>query len=151
MQSKDAQTLGATYARTRENGLGTEVKRRIMLGTYALSAGYYDAYYLKAQKVRRLIREDFENAFKKVDMIIGPTTPTPAFAFGEKANDPLSMYLADIYTVAVNLAGLPALSLPAGQVNRNGIKLPVGLQLIASMSAEPQLFAAAKEIERLVA
>lgn len=151
LHTNDARSLASAYGATRGNGFGTEVKRRIMLGTYVLSAGYYDAYYLKAQKVRRLIRQDFENAFKKVDVIIGPTTPTPAFAFGEKTNDPLSMYLADIYTVAVNLAGLPALSLPAGLVVRDTAQLPVGLQLIAPMNAESQLFNTAKEIEQLLA
>ena len=144
-------TLMETYTKTRGMGFGTETKRRIMLGTYALSAGYYDAYYLKAQKVRRLIRQDFENAFKDVDLIIGPTTPTPAFALNEKTNNPLSMYLADIYTVAVNLAGLPALSLPAGHVLRESTQLPVGLQLITPMNTEPQLFAVAKEIEQILA
>ena len=143
-------TLGATYAHTRGKGFGAETKRRIMLGTYALSAGYYDAYYLKAQQVRRRIRQDFENAFEKVDMIIGPTTPTPAFAFGEKTNDPLSMYLADIYTVAVNLAGLPAISLPVGKVVCGSTQLPIGLQLISARNTESQLFATAKEIERIL-
>jgi len=149
LHDADAPTLMATYMATRGVGFGKETKRRIMLGTYALSAGYYDAYYLKAQKVRRLIRQDFDNVFKNVDMIIGPTTPTPAFAFGEKTNDPLSMYLADIYTVAVNLAGLPALSMPVGGVTRGNTQLPVGLQLIAPMNGEHQLFATAKEIEQL--
>ncbi len=143
----DARTLAETYASTRGKGFGAETKRRIMLGTYALSAGYYDAYYLKAQKVRHLIRQDFDHAFKNVDIIAGPTAPTPAFAFGEKTHDPLSMYLADIYTVAVNLAGLPALSLPAGVVIRGAAQLPVGLQLIAPRDNEHQLFAAAKEIQ----
>ncbi len=149
LHERDAHTLGDTYARARGKGFGTEVKRRIMLGTYALSAGYYDAYYLKAQKVRRLIRQDFERAFEKVDLIMGPTTPTPAFALGEKTQDPLSMYLGDIYTVAVNLAGLPALSLPAGSVSETNTRLPVGLQLIGAANSEHQLFAIAKEIERM--
>ena len=149
LRAHDADTLAATYAHTRGRGFGAETKRRIMLGTYALSAGYYDAYYLKAQKVRCLIRQDFENAFQKVDMIIGPTTPTPAFAFGEKTNDPLSMYLADVYTVAVNLSGLPALSMPAGHVARDGAQLPVGLHVIAPDNRESQLFATAQEIERI--
>lgn len=150
MSRNDEDTLMARYRATRGSGFGKEVKRRIMLGTYALSAGYYDAYYLKAQKVRRLIRQDFDSVFNNgIDIIIGPTTPTPAFAFGEKTNDPLSMYLEDIYTVAVNLAGLPALSLPAGAVLRGNTQLPVGLQLIAPMNAEYQLFATAKEIEKL--
>ncbi|MEK9194808.1 MAG: Asp-tRNA(Asn)/Glu-tRNA(Gln) amidotransferase subunit GatA [Patescibacteria group bacterium] len=145
----DASTLGETYSITRGRGLGMEAKRRIMLGTYALSAGYYDAYYLKAQKVRRLIRYDFDTIFNSgIDIIIGPTTPTPAFACGEKTNDPLSMYLADVYTVAVNLAGLPALSMPVGTVARGNAQLPVGLQLIAPMNGEHQLFTTAKEIEQ---
>lgn len=148
MSRDEGNTLMARYTATRGSGFGKEAKRRIMLGTYALSAGYYDAYYLKAQKVRRLITHDFDSLFNSgIDMIIGPTTPTPAFAFGEKINDPLSMYLADIYTVAVNLAGLPALSLPAGTVMRDNTPLPMGLQLIAPRNAERQLFAAAKEIE----
>ncbi|MFY9462711.1 MAG: Asp-tRNA(Asn)/Glu-tRNA(Gln) amidotransferase subunit GatA, partial [Candidatus Sungiibacteriota bacterium] len=117
----DAVTLFDTYTRSRAEGFGAEVKRRIMLGTYALSAGYYDAYYVKAQKARALIRDDFVSAFAKVDIIVGPTTPTLAFAFGEHSRDPLSMYLADIYTVAANLAGLPALSLPAGNIAMGGI------------------------------
>lgn len=150
LHDTDARTLAEAYATTRGRGFGKESKRRIMLGTYALSAGYYDAYYLKAQKVRRLIRHDFEQAFKNVDVIVGPTTPTPAFAFGEKINDPLSMYLADIYTVAVNLAGLPALSMPAGDVARDGLQMPIGLQIIAPARGEHQLFAAAKQIEQLV-
>ena len=145
-----ADSLYDVYAKTRSSGFGPEVKRRIMLGTYALSAGYYDAYYLQAQKVRRLIRGDFEKAFQKVDIIVGPTSPTPAFAFGERADNPLEMYLADIYTVAVNLAGLPALSLPAGKVAREGKSLPIGLQLIAPWFAEDRLFAAAKHIESLL-
>src|SRR4029078_11875626 len=99
------------YKRSRSEGFGNEVKRRIMIGTYVLSAGYYDAYYLKAQKIRRLIRDDFVQAYEKVDVILSPTTPTPAFKLGEKTNDPVSMYLADIYTIAVNLAGLPGISL----------------------------------------
>ncbi|MBV9576728.1 MAG: Asp-tRNA(Asn)/Glu-tRNA(Gln) amidotransferase subunit GatA [Gammaproteobacteria bacterium] len=123
------------YQRSRSEGFGSEVKRRIMVGTYVLSAGYYDAYYLKAQKIRRLIREDFVSAFKKVDVILSPTAPTPAFKLGEKANDPLSMYLSDIYTIAVNLAGLPAISIPAGFVNN----LPIGMQLIGNLFDEAKL------------
>ncbi|MEK7541892.1 MAG: Asp-tRNA(Asn)/Glu-tRNA(Gln) amidotransferase subunit GatA, partial [Patescibacteria group bacterium] len=129
--AKDADTLYDVYARSRDQGFGPEVKRRIMLGTYTLSAGYYDAYYLKAQKVRRLITDDFARAFERVDAIVGPTTPAPAFALGSRSTNPLEMYLADVYTVAVNLAGLPALSLPAGHVVRENASLPVGLQLIA--------------------
>jgi len=114
------------YKRTRGEGFGEEVKRRILVGTYALSSGYYDAYYIKAQKIRRLIREDFMNAFKEVDILLGPTSPTTAFKLGEKVEDPISMYLSDIYTINVNLAGLPALSIPAGSIEG----LPVGMQLI---------------------
>ncbi|MBI3442772.1 MAG: Asp-tRNA(Asn)/Glu-tRNA(Gln) amidotransferase subunit GatA [Candidatus Sungbacteria bacterium] len=142
-------TLFDVYAQSRAAGFGPEIKRRIMLGTYALSAGYYDAYYTKAQQVRRLISDDFSDAFAKVDILIGPTTPTPAFLCGEKTNDPLKMYLADIYTVAINLAGLPGMSIPAGFVMRDGIKLPVGLQIIAPRFHEKQLFAIGKIIETL--
>jgi aspartyl-tRNA(Asn)/glutamyl-tRNA(Gln) amidotransferase subunit A len=123
------------YKRSRGEGFGAEVKRRIMMGAYALSAGYYDAYYLKAQKIRRLIRDNFMDAFEQVDVILTPTTPTTAFKLGEKSDDPVSMYLSDIYTIAVNLAGLPALSVPAG-FNDN---LPVGLQLIGNYFMESQL------------
>ncbi|MDX1692126.1 MAG: Asp-tRNA(Asn)/Glu-tRNA(Gln) amidotransferase subunit GatA [Ketobacteraceae bacterium] len=123
------------YERSRSEGFGEEVKRRIMVGTYALSAGYYDAYYLKAQKIRRLIKNDYDNAFKEVDVIMGPTAPTPGFRLGEKADDPVSMYLSDIYTIAVNLAGLPALTLPAGFAGG----LPVGLQIIGRHFDETRL------------
>jgi aspartyl-tRNA(Asn)/glutamyl-tRNA(Gln) amidotransferase subunit A len=121
-------TLSEMYRKTRDAGFGMEVKRRIMLGTYALSAGYYDAYYLKAQKVRTLLARDFDEAFKKVDVIAAPAAPTPAFKLGEKVNDPLAMYLADIYTVTANLAGIPGISVPCGE---NHEKLPIGLQLLA--------------------
>jgi aspartyl-tRNA(Asn)/glutamyl-tRNA(Gln) amidotransferase subunit A len=126
-RAKDARTLSEMYRRTRDEGFGPEVKRRIMLGTYALSAGYYDAYYLKAQKVRTLLTRDFEEAFKQVDVIVTPTTPTPAFKLGEKVDDPVSMYLADIYTVTANLTGVPGISLPCGK-SRDG--LPIGLQIL---------------------
>jgi aspartyl-tRNA(Asn)/glutamyl-tRNA(Gln) amidotransferase subunit A len=129
---KDLEDL---YKRSRSEGFGSEVKRRIMIGTYALSAGYYDAYYLKAQKIRGLIREDFAEAFKNVDVIMGPTAPTPAFKLGEKTDDPISMYLSDIYTIAVNLAGLPGMSIPAGFVRG----LPIGLQLIGNYFEEARL------------
>ena len=125
-RARGAKTLSEMYRQTRDGGFGMEVKRRIMLGTYALSAGYYDAYYLKAQKVRTLLTSDFEEAFKKVDVIAAPTAPTPAFKLGEKVNDPLAMYLADIYTVTANLAGIPGISVPCGE-NREG--LPIGLQI----------------------
>ena len=114
------------YKRTRSEGFGDEVKRRILVGTYALSAGYYDAYYRKAQQVRRLIKDDFDSAFKEVDLIVGPTTPSPAFEFGSKSSDPISMYLEDIYTISANLAGLPGMSIPCGLVEDK----PVGMQLI---------------------
>jgi len=123
------------YTRSRGEAFGTEVKRRILMGTYALSAGYYDAYYLKAQKVRRLISDDFQRALSEVDVIMGPVSPSTAFGIGEKTADPIEMYLADIYTIAINLAGLPAMSIPAGFVN----KMPVGLQLIGSFFSEARL------------
>jgi len=134
-RAENPRDLADLYARSRGEGFGPEVKRRILIGTYALSAGYYDAYYLKAQQVRRLIRDDFLRAFEQVDVIMGPTTPLPAFRIGEKADDPVSMYLSDIYTIAANLAGLPALSIPAGFVNG----LPVGLHVIGNHFAEAQL------------
>jgi aspartyl-tRNA(Asn)/glutamyl-tRNA(Gln) amidotransferase subunit A len=133
------------YRRTRAEGFGPEVKRRIMLGTYALSAGYYDAYYLKALKVRRLIRQDFDRAFEKVDLIAGPIAPTPAFKIGEMAGDPLAMYLLDIYTVSANLAGLPGLCLPCGQ---SATGLPIGLQLQAPALEEDRLLCGARMYER---
>lgn len=145
-------TLEESYAETRAAGFGQEVKRRILLGTYTLSAGYYDAYYVKAQKVRRLIRRDFEAAFRDVDVILGPTTPTPAFPVGDKkAEDPIEMYLSDIYTVSINLAGLPSLSLPAGAVQKEGATLPVGVQLTGPWFDEERLFGIAKNIETLLA
>ncbi|HEX9879053.1 MAG TPA: amidase family protein, partial [Candidatus Binatia bacterium] len=119
--------LTQTYTKTREHGFGPEVKRRIMLGTYALSSGYYEAYYLKAQKVRRLIKKDFDEAFQKCDVLVTPTAPTTAFKIGEKTADPLQMYLSDIFTISTNLAGLPALSLPCGFDSRG---LPIGMQII---------------------
>ncbi|HTM62944.1 MAG TPA: Asp-tRNA(Asn)/Glu-tRNA(Gln) amidotransferase subunit GatA [Gammaproteobacteria bacterium] len=136
---KDPIDLQDLYKRSRSEGFGSEVKRRIMIGTYVLSAGYYDAYYIKAQKVRHLIRNDFTSAFKNVDVILGPTAPSTAFKFGEKTADPVSMYLSDIYTIAVNLAGLPGMSIPAGFVNN----LPVGLQLIGNLFGEAKLLNAA--------
>ncbi len=133
-------TLSELYRKTRDGGFGAEVKRRIMLGTYALSAGYYDAYYLKAQKVRTLIARDFEEAFKQVDVIASPTCPTTAFRLGEKSNYPLAMYLADIYTVTANLAGIPGISVPCGESSE---KLPIGLQLFARHFDEATLLRAA--------
>ncbi|HVY24241.1 MAG TPA: Asp-tRNA(Asn)/Glu-tRNA(Gln) amidotransferase subunit GatA [Steroidobacteraceae bacterium] len=123
------------YKRSRSEGFGSEVKRRIMTGTYVLSAGYYDAYYLRAQKVRRLITDDFANAFKQVDVLMGPTSPTPAFDIGAKVDDPVTMYLNDIYTIGANLAGLPAMSIPCGFLD----ELPVGLQIIGGHFAEAKL------------
>lgn len=132
---KDPVDLEDLYKRSRSEAFGSEVKRRIMIGTYALSTGYYDAYYLKAQKVRGLIRHDFTEAFKNVDVILGPTSPSVAFKLGEKTDDPVSMYLSDIYTIAVNLAGLPGMSIPAGFSQG----LPVGLQLIGNYFSESRL------------
>jgi aspartyl-tRNA(Asn)/glutamyl-tRNA(Gln) amidotransferase subunit A len=136
---RDPKDLTDLYRRTRGEGFGAEVKRRIMTGTYVLSAGYYDAYYLKAQKVRSLINADFRRAFGKVDVLMGPTAPTPAFPIGAKTDDPILMYLNDIYTIGANLAGLPAVSVPCGLVDG----LPVGLQIIGPHFAEERLLAAA--------
>lgn len=133
-------SLNELYEKSRSLGFGEEVKRRIMLGTYALSAGYYDAYFLKAAKVRRLIRAEYLKAFKSVDLILGPTTPTPAFKLGEKKSDPLSMYLGDVYTVSANLAGIPAISIPCGF---SKTQLPIGLQLQAAPFQETKLLQAA--------
>jgi aspartyl-tRNA(Asn)/glutamyl-tRNA(Gln) amidotransferase subunit A len=139
LRSSDADDLLAMYYNTRREGFGPEVKRRIMLGTYALSAGYYDAYYLKAQKVRTLIKNDFDKAFSKFDILLSPTAPSVAFKIGEKVDDPLSMYLSDIATIPINLAGIPAISIPCGFVNG----LPVGLQIIGKAFSEETLFRAA--------
>ena len=130
---------------TRGNGFGAEVKRRIMLGTYALSAGYYDAYYLKAQKVRTLIKRDFDEAFQQVDIIAGPTSPITAFRLGERTQDPLQMYLADVFTLSQALAGLPAVSIPCG-FDHEG--LPIGLQLTAPAFQEAMLLGAAYQYEQ---
>lgn len=127
IRARGVRALSEMYRRTRDEGFGAEVKRRIMLGTYALSAGYYDAYYLKAQKVRTLLTRDFEQAFSRVDAIITPTSPTAAFRLGEKSDDPLAMYLADIYTVTADLAGIPGISIPCGETRE---KLPIGLQIL---------------------
>src|SRR5690606_19080552 len=129
------------YCKSRAEGFGAEVKRRIMIGTYVLSAGYYDAYYLKAQQIRRLIADDFAQAFKQCDIIMGPTAPSVAFKAGEKADDPVSMYLQDIYTIAVNLAGLPGMSIPAGFVDHDGKPLPAGLQIIGNYFDEARMLA----------
>lgn len=133
------------YQRSRSEGFGSEVKRRIMIGTYVLSAGYYDAYYLKAQRVRRVIANEFKKAFESVDFMLAPTTPTPAFAFGAKSADPISMYLSDIFTIAVNLAGLPGMSIPAGFMGH----LPVGLQLIGNHFQENLLLNAAHQYQQV--
>jgi len=144
-RTKNAKDLFDMYIRSRQEGFGPEVKRRIMLGTYALSAGYYDAYYRKAQQVRRLIKEDFDRAFESVDIIITPTAPTPAFKIGEKTKDPLSMYLSDIFTISVNLAGIPAISIPGGFCSGN---LPVGLQISGKHFDEEMLFRLAYAFEQ---
>lgn len=141
---EEGDDIVAMYKKTRSKGFGTEVKRRIMLGTYALSSGYYDAYYMKALKVRTLVKSDFDKAFEKVDVLITPTAPSPAFKIGEKANDPLGMYMQDICTIPVNLAGVPGISLPCGFVNG----MPIGLQIIAKPLAEETLLRAAYTYEQ---
>lgn len=143
-RARDARTLSEMYRRTRDQGFGTEVKRRIMLGTYALSAGYYDAYYLKAQKVRTLLARDFDEAFKNVDAIVTPTSPTAAFKLGEKVDDPLSMYLADIFTVTADLAGIPGISIPCGETREN---LPIGLQILGKHFDETTILRVAHAYE----
>ena len=135
-RSQNSQTLIDMYKSSRSEGFGTEVKRRIMLGTYVLSAGYYDAYYKKAQKVRRLIKQDFDKAFSEVDIILTPTTPSTAFKIGEKSSDPLEMYLSDIYTTSANLAGIPGISIPAAKSSEG---LPIGIQLLANQFEEEKL------------
>lgn len=146
-RTPEPENLFEMYSRTRSQGFGAEVKRRIMLGTYCLSAGYYDAYYRKAQKVRRLIKEDFDAAFGRVDAVIAPVSPTPAFPLGSRMDDPLQMYLADIYTISLNLAGLPGIAVPAG---KTAAKLPVGVQIMGKVLDESTLFALAASIERQV-
>jgi len=138
--------LGSMYERTRAEGFGAEVRRRIMIGTYVLSHGYYDAYYIKAQKIRRLIAADFATAFTQCDVILGPTSPTTAFALGSRTADPIEMYLCDIYTIAVNLAGLPGMSIPAGF---DAARLPVGLQLIGDYFSEARLLNVAHQYQRV--
>jgi aspartyl-tRNA(Asn)/glutamyl-tRNA(Gln) amidotransferase subunit A len=140
-------TLKAMYSKTRDEGFGAEVKRRIMLGTYVLSAGYYDAFYLKAQQVRTLLRRDYERAFESCDVVAMPTSPTPPFRLGEKTDDPLQMYLADVFTVSANLAGLPGISIPAGFAGT----LPIGFQLIGRMFDEPAILRVADAYERATA
>jgi aspartyl-tRNA(Asn)/glutamyl-tRNA(Gln) amidotransferase subunit A len=144
-RAKGARTLSETYRKSRDDGFGTEVKRRIMLGTYALSSGYYDAYYLKAQRVRTLLTRDFEQAFQKVDAIVTPTAPTPAFKLGEKSDDPLSMYLADIYTVTADLAGIPGISVPCGKTTAG---LSIGLQVLGRHFDESTVLRVAAAAER---
>jgi len=145
-KERENEGLMDIYLRNRGEGFGPEVKRRIMLGTYALSAGYYDAYYLKAQKARTLIKNDFEKVFRDVDIIITPTTPTPPFKLGERTENPLEMYMSDVLTAPVNLSGLPAISIPAGKVDG----LPVGLQLIGKPFCEDEIFQAGKLIEQII-
>ena len=143
--AREAEDLFDFYLKTREEGFGPEVKRRIMLGTYALSAGYYDAYYLRAQKIRTLIKKEFDRAFEKVDVLMTPVSPTTAFKLGEKMTDPLSMYLSDIYMGAVNLAGLPAISIPCGKIG----KLPVNFQIIGNKFEEDKIIETGKFFEKL--
>jgi len=144
-RAEEAVSLKSMYSRTRDQGFGDEVKRRIMLGTYALSAGYYDQYYGKAQRVRSLIERDFKNAFEQCDVVATPTSPTPAFRLNEKTSDPLEMYLSDIYTITANLAGIPGLSLPCGLTSGG---LPVGIQLLGKHFNESLLLRTANNLER---
>jgi aspartyl-tRNA(Asn)/glutamyl-tRNA(Gln) amidotransferase subunit A len=146
-RAKNIEDLEEMYVRSRTQGFGPEVKRRIMLGTFVLSAGYYEAYYRKAQKVRRLIKQDFDEAFKKVDAIVTPVAPTTAFKIGEKTSDPLQMYLSDIFTVSANLAGIPAISMPVG---RDSNSLPIGLQLTGRQFEEEKILSLANFIEHSV-
>ncbi|MDP3444228.1 MAG: amidase family protein, partial [Ignavibacteria bacterium] len=136
LRSSNASSLKEMYSNSRTEGFGAEVKRRIMLGTYDLSAGYYDAYYRKAQKVRRLLKNDFDRAFKQVDVLLTPTTPSTAFKIGEKSNDPLEMYLEDIYTTSANLAGIPGINIPIG---KDSSGLPIGMQVMAKHFDEKSL------------
>ena len=143
--NQKGKSLSDVYLDSREEGFGDEPKRRIMLGAYSLSSGYFDAYYMKAQQVRTLVKQDFDKAFEKVDILVGPTAPTTAFGFGEKTGDPVEMYLADIYTAAINLAGLPAISIPCGKVDN----LPVGLQIIGRQFDEPTILKTAYTYEQM--
>jgi aspartyl-tRNA(Asn)/glutamyl-tRNA(Gln) amidotransferase subunit A len=144
-RAEGASDLMDMYKRTRSEGFGTEVKRRILVGTYVLSAGYYDAYYLKAQQLRRRISEDFQKAFQDFDILVGPTTPEVAFKIGEKSDDPIAMYLCDVYTTGVNLAGLPAASVPAGFAHG----LPVGLHVIGNYFGETRLLNVAHQYQQV--
>jgi aspartyl-tRNA(Asn)/glutamyl-tRNA(Gln) amidotransferase subunit A len=138
------------YCKSRAEGFGAEVKRRILIGTYVLSAGYYDAYYLKAQQIRRLIAQDFVEAFKKCDVIMGPAAPSTAFKAGEKVDDPVAMYLQDIYTISTNLAGLPGMSVPAGfSTGSDGKALPVGLQIIGNYFDEARMLNVAHQYQQV--
>jgi aspartyl-tRNA(Asn)/glutamyl-tRNA(Gln) amidotransferase subunit A len=141
---EDPKALQDMYCRSRAEGFGEEVQRRILIGTYCLSAGYYDAYYGKSQQVRQLIQQDFVSAFEKVDLIMGPTCPSPAFKFGSKGDDPVAMYLEDIYTIATNLAGLPGMSIPCGMVEDK----PVGLQIIGNYFDEARILNAAHQYQQ---
>ncbi|HEV3242798.1 MAG TPA: Asp-tRNA(Asn)/Glu-tRNA(Gln) amidotransferase subunit GatA [Chthoniobacterales bacterium] len=147
-RAKDPKDLLDHYGRTREEGFGAEVKRRIILGTYVLSSGYYDAYYVRAQKVRELIRQDFVKAFEKVDAIVSPTSPVPAFKLGERTADPLAMYLADIFTNTGNLAGICGISVPCGLAKANGKQLPIGLQILGKALDEARIFQIAHAYEQ---
>ena len=147
-RAKDPRDLLDHYGRTREEGFGPEVKRRIILGTYVLSSGYYDAYYIRAQKVRELIRRDFASAFQNVDAIISPTSAVPAFKLGERTADPLQMYLADVFTIPANLAGICGISLPCGFADVDGKKLPIGLQLLGEALDEARIFQIAHAYEQ---
>jgi len=146
-RDRDAATLRDMYRKTRSRGFGEEVKRRIMIGTYCLSAGYYDAYYEKALKVRTLIIDDFKKAFSKYDVLISPTSPTTAFKKGEKLDDPLTMYLSDICTIPANLAGIPAVSIPAGL---SGDRLPIGVQVMGDVLREDNVIRAAFSLEKAI-
>ena len=151
-RAKDAKTLAAMYRRSRDEGFGPEVKRRIMLGTYALSAGYYDAYYLKAQRVRALLAKEFNDAFTKVDAIVSPSTPTPAFKIGDKADDPVAMYLSDLYTVGPSLVGIPGISVPCGTATSADYHgLPIGFQVLGRHFDESTIFRIARTVESLTA
>ena len=147
-RAKDPRDMLDLYARTREEGFGAEVKRRVILGTYVLSSGYYDAYYLHAQKVRQLIRQDFTSVFEKVDALISPTSPMPAFKLGERTADPLHMYLADIFTIAANLAGICGISVPCGFADMDGHRLPIGLQLLGKPLGEDRILQIAHAYEQ---
>jgi aspartyl-tRNA(Asn)/glutamyl-tRNA(Gln) amidotransferase subunit A len=145
----DGANLLEDYARTRGEGFGREVRRRILLGTYVLSSGYYDAYYGRASAVREMLKKELAHAFQGVDIIATPTTPSPAFKIGEKSSDPLQMYLADIFTVPVNIAGVPAISIPSGFVEEGGVQLPLGMQFIAPHFREDALFVIGRNFEKV--